>query len=296
MLKQLVKKGAVVETLPERKARLIREGRWAEFVSRREDLRVSGLLQKEITEILLREYGPGTSTGGASSTSATRALPFDPLPPACIDQDGERALSTAERDQTHLPGVERDQGPPEAAAPASPPPGRRRTKNEICHVPKPGEPSHVEEVLLVSGKMGILDSPNPPDVSIGSMKILTAHKESGKRTQAFAADFKGKPSCSEIECIRFVADNLHLHDVTPDMAPGPNAWGLLQAMRSSMQSAQAFWTVIWPKLIPRQSDLEDQSSAELDSRDLESGIKKIIAIAAKIDTGAEEDFKKEKMA
>ena len=63
--------------------------------------------------------------------------------------------------------------------------------------------------------------------------------------------------CSEVEAIRWVAENLEVADVSAADAPGPSAWALLCHCRQIPSAKADFWRTIWPKLIPSKALLED---------------------------------------
>jgi hypothetical protein len=73
-------------------------------------------------------------------------------------------------------------------------------------------------------------------------------------------DFGGNVPNSE--AVQWVAENLVNPAVRPQDAPGAQAWGLHQWVRSSPANHNVFWGSIWPKLAPK----EDDSGQEWDGR------------------------------
>jgi hypothetical protein len=73
--------------------------------------------------------------------------------------------------------------------------------------------------------------------------------------------------CSEVESIRWVADNISRVDVSPHECPSAVAWTLLQACRDNVAFRIEFLTKMWPKLLPNRTHMDDpKDKSEVDGR------------------------------
>jgi hypothetical protein len=78
--------------------------------------------------------------------------------------------------------------------------------------------------------------------------------------------FRDKKPISIIECIRWVAENLAIEDVTPEMAPSAGAWAMLETARFTMDSRNDFYKNLFSKLIPAKTQLDDAERFSDDGR------------------------------
>ncbi len=73
--------------------------------------------------------------------------------------------------------------------------------------------------------------------------------------------------CSEVESIRWVANNISRMDVDSSACPSAIAWTLLLECRDSPAFRVEFLTKMWPKLLPTKAQMEnDDGPAELDGQ------------------------------
>jgi hypothetical protein len=69
--------------------------------------------------------------------------------------------------------------------------------------------------------------------------------------------FVGKPDTSEVENIRWVADNMRIVDIKPRDCPSLRAWNLLCECRENSYFRSNFWKDHYGKIIPSKSQLTD---------------------------------------
>lgn len=62
--------------------------------------------------------------------------------------------------------------------------------------------------------------------------------------------------CTEVEAVRWVADNMMVENPKPEDCPSAAAWGMLGQCRSSMISQSDFWKQTYPKLLPSKTEME----------------------------------------
>ena len=86
-----------------------------------------------------------------------------------------------------------------------------------------------------------------------------------------SGDFDGKKA-SEVEAIRWVADNMQILDPKPKDCPSAAAWGLLAQCRDSAIAQSDFWKQTFPKLLPSRTQMEQERDAAPD----ESKAKEVI--------------------
>ena len=84
--------------------------------------------------------------------------------------------------------------------------------------------------------------------------------------EALVFDF-GDRDCSEVDSIRWVANNISRKNVTADDAPSAVSWTLMLECRSSDSFRNEFLTKMWPKLLPSRAQLDgEDKSVELDGQ------------------------------
>lgn len=77
----------------------------------------------------------------------------------------------------------------------------------------------------------------------------------------------GKKYVSEVEVVRWVADNLY-RNPQPKEAPSATAWGVLVTYRGNEQARLAFYANMWSKLLPTKADIEAELRRRDDGREL----------------------------
>lgn len=95
----------------------------------------------------------------------------------------------------------------------------------------------------------------------------------------------GRKKVSEVEVIRWVAENVQNFKVTEKDAPNITAWTLLSLCRKEESFLIDFMRNIWTKLLPRGSFVDDEEQSRLsrmrDTR-LEDLIEKLEGISSGI--------------
>lgn len=71
---------------------------------------------------------------------------------------------------------------------------------------------------------------------------------------------------SEVEIVRWVAENIDYADPNPEECPHPFAWTLLRSCRGDVDFLIFFIKDIWTKLLPSRSQLEQGKSKEIDGK------------------------------
>lgn len=73
--------------------------------------------------------------------------------------------------------------------------------------------------------------------------------------------------CSEVESIRWAADNIDEPEVDPETCPGSAAWTLLNLCKGSNSFLIAFMQNTWTKLLPSRATFDDDDNqAEVDGK------------------------------
>lgn len=71
--------------------------------------------------------------------------------------------------------------------------------------------------------------------------------------------FEGK-KCSEVEAVRWVADNMELEDPDPADCPSAAAWGMLSQCRNSAMFKSEFWRHTFTKLLPSKAQIDKEEN------------------------------------
>ena len=76
--------------------------------------------------------------------------------------------------------------------------------------------------------------------------------------------------CTEVESVRWVADNMMVENPRHEDCPSAAAWGMLGQCRSSMISQSDFWKQTFPKLLPSRTEMEkERDGATSESKAME---------------------------
>lgn len=68
-------------------------------------------------------------------------------------------------------------------------------------------------------------------------------------------------TASTKRCIEWVARHLSVRGVKPEQCISPEAWGMMNWVRSSPRSMDTFWSVLYPKLLPNKQQIEEADAA-----------------------------------
>jgi hypothetical protein len=106
---------------------------------------------------------------------------------------------------------------------------------------------------------GSESSPGPPPSSpIPAVKDYIGNLP--RLVEVKSGDFDGKVA-SEVEAVRWVADNMEVLDPRPKDCPSAAAWGLLSQCRQSLQARSDFWKLTYAKLLPTKAQMEKEQDA-----------------------------------
>lgn len=221
----------------ELKDQLIREGRWVDFVKCRDAFRKEdGLAPAEAHRRAIHEF-------------------FD-NPPAKITEDRRKRPKADDTLPSSL--VES-----ESLADPFPPPSnnkRRAKKAKKAEKAVKPDPAAKDSVKDSSGH-----GPPTASGSGGETRVKPPMGLLRPLPVVTSADFNGRQT-SEVEAVRWVAENMEIDNPDPRECPGRAAWGLLVQCRGTMTAKQEFWKLTFPKLLPSRAQMEEMGKDK--ARDL----------------------------
>lgn len=204
---------------PALKKQLMDEGRWGDFVRRRQDLKAQGITGTDAHFQTLKEFLPD--------------LPPSPPPKRYGRKKGSK-------NKPKVPGVEKTK----KAAPAIPHGGAVPQGGDGLSSFGPSSPVSTTPPapLLpadpVTGRRPLVPAPNLP-----ALPVVTAET------------FKDKQA-SEVDVVRWVAANMMIQDPDPVDCPSAAAWSMLVQCRESGHARGEFWKMTFPKLLPSRAQME----------------------------------------
>ena len=80
--------------------------------------------------------------------------------------------------------------------------------------------------------------------------------------EALVFDF-GDRDCSEVDSIRWVANNISRSGVMPEDCPSAVGWTLMLECRTSNAFRNEFLTKMWPKLLPSRAQLDNADNVSV---------------------------------
>lgn len=83
------------------------------------------------------------------------------------------------------------------------------------------------------------------------------------------------------DAVRWVAENLVNPNVRPGDAPGGQAWGLLQWVRSVPANQTTFWGSIWPKLLTTGAALKQRQEPD-QPEPVDEGSERVLELIEKL--------------
>ena len=96
--------------------------------------------------------------------------------------------------------------------------------------------------------------------------------------------------CSEVDSIRWVANNISRVDVSPVSCPSAISWTLLQECRRNVAFRAEFLTKMWPKLLPPKASLDNvEDETKFDGQVTMDLIDRIQTIKGKVENKVKED-------
>jgi len=219
-------------THPNIKASLMADGRWGDFVSKREDYRVLGMGP---TAALERVYSDFFSVEELSE--------MIPPKPVRIKKAKKVPKRPTLDPSAVVPGME------------DIPPHPWDTSKRSAPISKPKPPKKVVEA--VSKPKSTEKAPSAPKTH-KQIREQNQHPKIASVVKASLADFDGR-ECSMETCVEWVGKHLHICDVDVGMCPDPTAWSLYQQCLSSPVFAQDFWKNLYPKYKKPDGDRGDET-------------------------------------
>lgn len=98
-----------------------------------------------------------------------------------------------------------------------------------------------------------------------------------------ANDFEDK-HCSEVEAVRWVADNMNIDDPKPEDCPSAAAWGLLAQCRESHVARADFWKQTFTKLMPSKAEMEKKNELKSKRGKAKEVIDELLSFRQEADT------------